>query len=180
MATKYDAVRLWLTQVRGDRVRVSFAEIESILGFRLPASARALPQWWVNTRGSHVQAAAWMDAGWRACQVDVAGEQVSFERIGRQRAGAAGSEQAGVSESGAVFRLDEAIVIDPAALRGGAIRMLEDYRDAHGGSLADAAIGLLNAMVLERRRQLVEWFGANAPKLPGDSTELIREDRDAR
>jgi hypothetical protein len=85
-----------------------------------------------------------------------------------------------VSEGGSVYRLDDAIVIDPARLRGGAIRMLEDYRDAEGGNLADAAIGLLNAMALERRRQLIDWFRANAPSVPGDSTALIREDRDAR
>jgi hypothetical protein len=58
--------------------------------------------------------------------------------------------------------------------------LLEDYRDAEGGSLADAVVGLLNAMALERRRQLVDWFRANSPKVPGDSAELIREDRDAR
>jgi hypothetical protein len=180
MATKYEPLSLWLKQATGDRVRVSFREIESILGFRLPDSARALSQWWVNTRGSHVQAAAWMDAGWRACQVDLASENVSFERIGKGAAPEPARDRAGVSENGAAFRLDLTIVIDSAALRGGALRMLEDYRDAEGGSLADAAVGILNALALERRRQLVDWFRANAPRVPGDSTVLIREDRDAR
>ena len=180
MATKYEPLRLWLRQVSGDRVRVSFGEIESVLGFKLPDSARALAQWWVNTRGSHVQAAAWMDAGWRTCQVDLASEQVSFERTGKAAVPQPATDPAGVSENDAAFRFDRAIVIDPAALRGGAMRMLEDYRDAEGGSLADAAVGILNAMALDRRRQLVDWFRANAPKVAGDSTALIREDRDAR
>jgi hypothetical protein len=79
-----------------------------------------------------------------------------------------------------VFRLHDVIVVDPALLRGGAMRMLEDYRDAEGGSLADAVVGLLNAMALERRRQLIDWFRANSPTVSGDSTDLIREDRDAR
>jgi hypothetical protein len=35
-------------------------------------------------------------------------------------------------------------------------------------------------MALERRRQLVDWFRANAPRVAGDSADLIREDRDAR
>jgi hypothetical protein len=180
MATKYEPLRLWLTQVAGDRVRVSFGEIESILGFRLPDSARALSQWWVNTRGSHVQAAAWMDAGWRTCQVDVAGGQVSFERMAKGAAADLAADQAGVSDNGAAFRFDAAIVVDASALRGGAMRILEDYRDAEGGSLGDAVVGILNAMALERRRQLVDWFRANSPSVPGDSTALIREDRDAR
>jgi hypothetical protein len=181
MASKYEPLRLWLDRQTPDRVRLSFRDIEAILGFSLPASARVLAQWWANVAGSHVQASAWMSAGWRACQVDVAGEQVSFEPARRPRDVAAEpQQQAGVSDTGAVFRLDSAIVIDPALLRGGAIRMLEDYCDAEGGSLADAAVGLLNAMALERRRQLIEWFRANSPTVQGDSTALIREDRDAR
>jgi hypothetical protein len=58
--------------------------------------------------------------------------------------------------------------------------MLEDYREAQGGSLADAAAHMLNSMALERRRQLLDWVRSNSPKVPGDSTDLIREDRDAR
>jgi hypothetical protein len=182
MASKYEPLRLWLGRQTQDRVRLSFQDIEAILGFSLPGSARSLAQWWANVAGSHVQASAWVSAGWRACQVDVAGEQVSFERARRTRDVVAEptQEQAGVSDTGAVFRLDNAIVIDPALLRGGAIRMLEDYRDAEGGSLADAVVGLLNAMALERRRQLIDWFRANSPTVQGDSTALIREDRDAR
>jgi hypothetical protein len=180
MATKYEPLRHWLRQVGADRVRVSFVEIESVLGFRLPDSARSLAQWWVNTRGSHVQAAAWMDAGWRTCQVDLVGEYVSFERLGKSALAGEATDQAGMAENGAAFRSDAAIVIDPAALRGGAMRMLEDYRRAEGGSLADAVVSMLNAMALERRRQLVDWFRVNSPKVSGDSTALIREDRDAR
>lgn len=179
MASKYEPLRLWLERQTQDRVRLSFQEVEAVLGFSLPGSARALAQWWANVAGSHVQASAWMGAGWRACQIDVAGEQVSFERVRRAVAEPA-PQQAGVSDTGAVFRQDSEIVIDPARLRGGAIRMLEDYRDADGGSLADAVVGLLNAMALERRRQLIDWFRANSPTAPGDSTALIREDRDAR
>jgi len=182
MATKYEPLRVWLTHAEGDRVRTTFREIESILGFRLPDSARALPQWWANTRGSHVQAAAWMDAGWRACQVDVSGEQVSFERE-RSRVRvreAAGRAAEGVADEGAAFRRDDAIVIDSAALRSGALRMLEDYAEATGCDLSTAVAHILNDMALERRRRLVDWFRTNAPRVPGDSTDLIREERDAR
>jgi hypothetical protein len=182
LASKYEPLRVWLDRQTQDRVRLSFREIETILGFPLPGSARVLAQWWANVAGSHVQASAWMGAGWRACQVDVPGEQVSFERARRTQdaAAEAAPQPSGLSDTGAVFRLDDAIVIDPALLRGGAIRMLEDYRDAEGGSLADAVVGLLNAMALERRRQLIDWFRANSPTVPGDSTMLIREDRDGR
>jgi hypothetical protein len=181
MTTKYEPLRKWLTRASGDRVRLSFREIESILGFRLPDSARALAQWWANTRGSHVQAGAWMEAGWRARHIDVPGEEVSFERVIRpSTAGPAPASIAGVSDAGAPYRIDDPIVVDRAALRGGAIRMLEDYRDAEGGSLGDAAAHMLNSMAFERRRQLLDWIKSNAPSVPGDSADLIREDRDAR
>src|SRR5690242_9781349 len=132
MATKYDPLRRWLSEADGDRVRLSFREIESILGFRLPDSARALPQWWANTGGSHVQAGAWMEAGWRTRDVDVPGEKTSFERVIRSSVEPhpAPESNPGVADAGAPYRLDDPIVIDRATLRGGAIRMLEDYREA--------------------------------------------------
>jgi len=86
----------------------------------------------------------------------------------------------GVADSGAPPLESDVIVIQRSALIGGAVRMLEDYREAEGGALGDAAANLLNGLALERRRQLLDWFKANSPKVPGDSTGLIREDRDAR
>jgi hypothetical protein len=83
-------------------------------------------------------------------------------------------------DTGASLAGAETIVISKAALKSGAIRMLEDYREANGGDLADAATNLLNEIALERRRQLLDWIRANAPIVPGDSTNLVREDRDSR
>ncbi len=185
MVSKYQPLRLHLTGVAGDRIRLSFEEIERILRFRLPNSARQYAPWWANTGGSHIQADAWMSAGWRTAQVDVPGAQVTFERVASRPAPAAvaasqHAAQAGVEDSGAPFARDETIVINKATLRGGAIRMLEDYCEEHGGDLAAAATGLLNEVALERRRQLLDWIRDNAPKVSGDSTDMIREDRDAR
>jgi len=181
MASKYQPLRQHLTGAASDRIRLSFAEIERILCFSLPHSARQYAPWWANTGGSHIQADAWMNAGWRTAQVDVPGEQVTFERISRGPSPAAPeAPQPGVEDSGAPFARDDMIVINKASLRGGAIRMLEDHCEAHGGDLAGAATSLLNEAALERRRQLLDWIRANAPKVPGDSTDMIREDRDAR
>jgi hypothetical protein len=185
MPSKYQPLRQHLAGLGNDRIRLSFGEIERILRSTLPNSARQYAPWWANTGGSHIQADAWMGAGWRTAQVDVPGERVTFERIARlspQSAAAAPQPdvQAGVEDAGAPFSRDDVIVINKAMLRGGAIRMLEDYREAHGGGLADAATSMLNEIALERRRQLLDWVRANAPKVPGDSTDLIREDRDSR
>jgi hypothetical protein len=171
--------------VVGDRTRLSFGEIERILRFDLPNSARQYAPWWANSGGSHIQADAWMSSGWRTAQVDVAGEQVTFERLARRPSPVAPAARPpdprpDVVGTGTPLAKDEKIMINKAALGLGAIRMLEDYREAHGGDLADAATSLLNEIALERRRQLLAWIRANAPRVPGDSTDIIREDRDSR
>jgi hypothetical protein len=175
--SKYDPLSRKLQSVVGERVRFSFAEIEATLGFRLPDSARRYAPWWANTAGSHVQAGSWMSAGWRTCDVDVPQGMVSFERLGPNTDP---TPMASVQEPGAPYVTDDAIVIRRDALRGGAVRMLEDYREAQGGSLADAAAALLNAMFVERRRQMLERFPLTGRPSAIDSTDLIREDRDAR
>jgi hypothetical protein len=88
--------------------------------------------------------------------------------------------RAGVEDAGAPFARDDDLVVSRAALRGGAIRLLEDFSEAHGGGLADAVVGILNGLVLERRRQLLERFPKTGAPSPVDSAELIRRDRDAR
>lgn len=182
MPSKYEPLRRHLVSVVGDRTRLSFGEIERILRFDLPNSARQYAPWWANTGGSHIQADAWMSAGWRTAQVDVAGEKVTFERFIQRPTPAAPypEPQATVEDTGAEFARDDAIVIKRAALRGGAIRLLEDYCEENGGDFGDAVASILNGLVVERRRQLLERFPMTGPPSAVDSADLIREDRDAR
>jgi len=64
-----------------DMWRASFSEIESILGFPLPPSARKFNAWWENeTRGSHSHARSWLSAGWRTRNLNLTGETVEFCR----------------------------------------------------------------------------------------------------
>lgn len=60
----------------------SFTEIETILGFRLPDSARLYRPWWSNQRkgGGHSHALAWQAAGWRASAIDLEAETLVFRR----------------------------------------------------------------------------------------------------
>jgi hypothetical protein len=182
MSSKYDPLRRHLMGTAGDRIRLSFTEIESILRFSLPSSARRYAPWWANTSGSHIQADAWTSAGWRTAQVDVGGERVTFERSVTERSPAASepAPQGGMQDTGASFARDDAIVVSKAALRGSAVRLLEDYCEAHGGNLGDAVAATLNGLVLERRRQLLKRFPKTGAPSPVDSAELIRRDRDAR
>ena len=63
---------------------VSFAELEAILGFDLPASARLYRPWWSNQRRGtgHSHALAWYVAGWKTRGVDLESETLVFERAG--------------------------------------------------------------------------------------------------
>ena len=78
-SSRYDPLRAYLAE-RTDRVvRLSFGEIERILGGPLPASARRHRPWWANERsGSHVHASAWIGAGRRTANVDLNAAMVDF------------------------------------------------------------------------------------------------------
>jgi hypothetical protein len=57
-----------------------FREIENVLGFALPASARRYPAWWANDPTASRHAAAWLSVGWMTEDLDLASERVSFRR----------------------------------------------------------------------------------------------------
>ena len=60
----------------------SFAEIESIIGFDLPPSARLHRPWWGNqgNANGHTQSLAWSVAGWETADVDMEAETLLFRR----------------------------------------------------------------------------------------------------
>ena len=62
--------------------RTTFEEIEEVLGFNLPASARLYSAWWANEEpgGRHTHAFAWTAAGWKTSEVDMAAETLVFKR----------------------------------------------------------------------------------------------------
>lgn len=60
---------------------LSFDEIERILGAPLPPSARKHEAWWSNNPTGHVNAQAWLGAGYRTESIDITGEAVVFRKI---------------------------------------------------------------------------------------------------
>lgn len=65
-----------------DSYALSFDQIDKILNDPLPPSARLHPEWWGNESqpSTHVQAQAWLGAGWKVDHVDFQGEIVHFRR----------------------------------------------------------------------------------------------------
>jgi hypothetical protein len=81
---KYDPLRRYLDGIPPAvlDVSLSFQEIEAIIGEALPKTAWNLPQWWENdsSPSGHVQARAWLGAGWKVEAVDLGSEQVWLRR----------------------------------------------------------------------------------------------------
>ena len=75
----YDPLFRWLRAQGANQINVSFLYLERILGFDLPESARIDAQWWHNAP-EHVQAKAWLDAGFYTEQVDLTAETLTFAR----------------------------------------------------------------------------------------------------
>jgi hypothetical protein len=69
----------WLRKQPGPSVTVSFTQVEEILGFPLPPSSRRHLPHWYSYKGSAV-ARAIIDAGWRATNVTLTAERVTFVR----------------------------------------------------------------------------------------------------
>lgn len=69
-----------------ESVRMSFEEIERILGFPLPMSARSYRAWWANeARGSHSHAKyGWMASGYRVLSLNFETERVTFVNEDRE------------------------------------------------------------------------------------------------
>jgi DNA-binding XRE family transcriptional regulator len=61
-------------------VRLSFREIEALIGSSLPESARKGRSFWSNRAHGALQGAAWMAAGYHVVEIDLAAEGVTFGR----------------------------------------------------------------------------------------------------
>jgi CBS domain-containing protein len=79
---KYSSLLDWLENQRttGNRIVVSFNDVENVLGEPLPASALEHRSWWANDATSHSQSRAWMQAGWKVHDVDFRSKAVVFRQ----------------------------------------------------------------------------------------------------
>ena len=169
--SKYDPLRRYLGTRIGDEAPLTFAEVEKVLGFRLPDSARQYPAWWSNNVGTHVGVRAWRDAGWKTARVDLGAERVTFVR---EPANAQGMQESAPSPWA------DAIPLPVASLSKAALRLIDDYAEEARCGRDEAVAAILDACALERRRQLLQSFATGRPPTGFDSTAAVREDRDGR
>ena len=77
--SKYDPLYHHLANSSETVIALSFSEIERILGFALPASARRHQAWWANEReGTHSHARSWLEASYGTQGVDLNAQTVRF------------------------------------------------------------------------------------------------------
>lgn len=76
--SKYASLQIYLSGSSQDRIRLSIQEIEQLLGFPLPKSARIHAAWWANTQ-THSHASAWMEPGWKVERAEL-GAFTEFSR----------------------------------------------------------------------------------------------------
>ncbi|MFP4413957.1 helix-turn-helix domain-containing protein [Coleofasciculus sp.] len=78
--SKYQPLLEFLRDSNQDEVTLSFAEIEALINNILPDSARTKRAWWSNRSKGALQASAWMEAGYRAEDIDLEQERVTFRK----------------------------------------------------------------------------------------------------
>jgi hypothetical protein len=83
VSSKYAPIGRYLNAQEADEVELTFAQIESILGFPLPSSARGHDAWWQGG-STHSQTLGWEDSGWSLAHLDRRGKRVSFHRVSRR------------------------------------------------------------------------------------------------
>jgi len=180
--SKYDPLKRFLESRLGPEAPMGFSEVETVLGFPLPASARQYPAWWSNNVGTHVGARAWREAGWKTSRVDIAGERVTFvreePRMASVREDAPPFMHDAGSKTGTVR--EDTIHVPIATLSLSAARMIDDYAEATGLDRAAAVAVILEASAAARRRQLLDSLSVAAMPSGHDSADLIRQDRDER
>ncbi|MBB4427164.1 hypothetical protein GGD66_005740 [Bradyrhizobium sp. CIR48] len=78
---KYERLGAFLKSQRAKEVPMTFAEIERVIGSKLPPNSPQYPAWWSNNPTNNVMTKVWLAAGFRTEQVDTKARKVVFRRV---------------------------------------------------------------------------------------------------
>jgi len=79
--SKYGRLGEFLKAQRAKEIPLTFAEIERVIGAKLPANSPQYPAWWSNNPLNNVMTKVWLEAGFRTEQVDTKARKVVFRRV---------------------------------------------------------------------------------------------------
>src|SRR3954470_4583454 len=77
---KYTRLGEFLRAQRSKEVPMTFAEIERVIGAKLPPNSPQYPAWWSNNPSNNVMTKVWLAAGFRTEQVDIKARKIVFRR----------------------------------------------------------------------------------------------------
>jgi hypothetical protein len=89
---KYARLGEFLQSQHAKEVPMTFAEIERIIGAKLPPNSPQYPAWWSNNPMNNVMTKVWLAAGFRTEQVDTKARKVVFRRMEQNAAEATGPQ----------------------------------------------------------------------------------------
>src|SRR5579871_5377483 len=78
--SRYEPLRRYLERTAAPEIRMTFAEIERVLGFHLPAASGKHRAWWSNNPDNNVMTKEWLAAGYKTEQVDMKRRKLVFRR----------------------------------------------------------------------------------------------------
>jgi hypothetical protein len=104
--SKYEPLGQFLRQQDALYLPMRFAEIESVLGSKLPPSSKGHRAWWSNNPSNNVMTKQWLEAGYETEAVDLAAEKLVFRKV-RHTGGSIGKSRGTVTsvpDSGGKYR----------------------------------------------------------------------------
>ena len=79
--SKYSGLASYLRAQDKPSIAMTFADVERIIGTKLPASAARHRAWWSNNPDNNVATKEWLAAGYVTEQVDINKQVLVFRRI---------------------------------------------------------------------------------------------------
>ncbi len=77
---KYEPLGQFLRKQKSERIKMSFAEIEKLIGTKLPKSSKSHRAWWSNNPTNNVMTKEWLEAGFETVDVELASERLVFRK----------------------------------------------------------------------------------------------------
>jgi hypothetical protein len=136
MTSKYEPLAIYLRSIEGNKIHITFKEVEEIIDGSLPDSAWEHRAWWSNNESHTSSRNGWLAGGWKTSNVDMEKQELDFIRIKQPPAmrGLRASIYATDDDLfGEIDRQDLQLLLQSARTAGGAenlrdiIRAIEQY-----------------------------------------------------
>jgi len=155
---KYDRLGAFLRKQARESVPMTFAEIEQVVGVKLPKS-QMYQAWWSNSTSNNVMTQVWLDAGYRTEQVDVANGRIVFRRVAAVE-GSGAVCVTGMQEEPTMFRTDTQVTPSGGELTHhpafGAMKGMFTIEPGYDIASSDPEIVAEWEEAIERKAALVE------------------------